>query len=78
MNNRNEHDQRYYFKTFINTMYVLGVLVTLTLCIYIYNKVKECNIEVSIEKKAYIYKKPIDLNLTELKPGKRLYYESLN
>ena len=77
MNNRNEHDQRYYSKTFINTMYVLGVLVTLILCNYIYNKVKECNIEVSIEKKAYIYKQPSDWNLTELENGKRLFYENL-
>jgi len=77
MNNRNEHDQRYYFKIFINTMYVLGILITLILCYFIYNKVKECNIEVTIEKKAFTYKKPIDLNLTELSTGKRLYYESL-
>ena len=77
MNQRNEQDSRYYFKSFINTMYVLGIIVTLTLCIYIYRKVKECDVEVSIEKKAYIYKKHTDMNLTELNPGKRLYYESM-
>lgn len=77
MNQRNEQDSRYYFKSFINTMYVLGIIVTLTLCIYIYRKVKECDVEVSIEKKAYIYKKHTDMNLTEMSCGKRLYYESL-
>jgi len=51
MNQRNELDQRYYFKTFINTMYILGILVTLILCYFIYNKVEECNIEVTIKKK---------------------------
>ncbi len=32
----------------------------------------------SVKKVAYIYKKPIDLNLTELPNGKRLFYEQLN
>ena len=78
MNNRNEHDQRYYFKTFINAVYFfLAGLVLIFLFFLIYLGHRQVQ-KVYTEKKAYIYMKPIDLNLTELTPGKRLYYESLN
>jgi len=32
----------------------------------------------SVKKVAYFYKKPIDLNLTDLSNGQRLFYEQLN
>lgn len=77
MNNRNEQDKKYYFKTFINAVYFfLAGLVLIILFFLIYLGHRHVQ-KVYTEKIAFTYKKEVDLNLTELTPGKRLYYESL-
>ena len=49
----------------------LSIIVLVRKCV----DVKEPSF--AIKKTSYIYQKPIDLNLTELRARKRLYYENI-